>query len=307
MKSDLESKFKIGKDNNTFQRISAECPHDIFAGYNMGKAILCIKGKGQYCEIRSTRIIRTIFTGRENHCFELCFVLNEDTYFRQFLKLCTDIIERATIETEQKLLINVLNTWSCWLELFKGERSPYLNDNQIKGLVAELLFLNQYLIPKIGGDAAITAWMGPEKNHKDIETGERWCEIKAVSTGALTVKISSLEQLDSDIYGYLVIFYLDKSNQTRDNQINLNKCVKSIEMKLEAIETQFLFKRKLLKAGYFEDVYYDTICFLHKKTSFYRVTDGFPVILKKDIATGIVRVAYDIMIEALVEYQIQGN
>lgn len=299
---DLEKKFETGKNNNTFQRIDAECPHDIFVGYDMGKAVLCVKGKGEPREVHSTGIIQTILIEKENGRFELFFILNEESYFQQFIKFCTDIIENIFVVTEKKLLKTALNTWSCWTELFKGKRSQFLNENQIKGLLAELLFLENYLMPRVGKENAVNAWMGPEMNHKDIEIGETWYEIKAVSSSALTVKINSLEQLDAEISGYLSIYFLDKSNKTWDNAINLNVCVRSIKNKLENYDVRMLFKQKLLKVGYYEDPFYDSICFHHTKTAMYRVIDGFPVISKKELPDGIVKVSYELLIESLTAF-----
>ncbi len=85
-----------------------------------------------------------------------------------------------------------------------------MNDNEVMGLIGELLFMQDYMIPHYGVDMALDSWMGPEKTHKDYSTESVWYEIKAISAGKDSVKISSLEQLDGDDEGYLAIYCLEK-------------------------------------------------------------------------------------------------
>ena len=46
------------------------------------------------------------------------------------------------------------------------------------GLIGELLFLRDEMIPTKGLDAALESWMGPEKTHKDFSYDNDWYEVK---------------------------------------------------------------------------------------------------------------------------------
>ena len=51
-----------------------------------------------------------------------------------------------------------------------------MNDNEVMGLIGELLFMQDYMIPHYGVNMALDSWMGPEKTHKDYST-ERVFEV----------------------------------------------------------------------------------------------------------------------------------
>lgn len=38
-----------------------------------------------------------------------------------------------------------------------------MNDNEVMGLIGELLFMQDYMIPHYGVETALDSWMGPEK------------------------------------------------------------------------------------------------------------------------------------------------
>ena len=46
------------------------------------------------------------------------------------------------------------------------------------GIIGELLFLKDTMIPTFGVEKAIESWMGPEKTHKDFSFDDKWIEIK---------------------------------------------------------------------------------------------------------------------------------
>lgn len=86
---------------------------------------------------------------------------------------------------------------------------PYDGDRD-DGLDRRAPFLKDYMIPDRGIDVALNSWMGPEKTHKDFSDQQDWFEVKTISFGKECVRISSIEQLDSDIDGTLVVYELEK-------------------------------------------------------------------------------------------------
>ena len=90
------------------------------------------------------------------------------------------------------------------------------------GLIGELLFLRDYMIPTYGEDNALLSWSGSELTHKDFSLKDCWYEVKAISTGKGSVRISSLEQLQSSIEGELAVFQLEKMSPVYDG-VTINK------------------------------------------------------------------------------------
>ena len=75
------------------------------------------------------------------------------------------------------------------------------------------------------------SWMGPLLGHKDFEIDDTWYEVKSVNENAIQVTISSLEQLESDVNGYLVVVRLEDTSSVSGCSINLNEVVISVAEK----------------------------------------------------------------------------
>ena len=97
-----------------------------------------------------------------------------------------------------------------------------MSDTEIVGLLGELLFMDDHMIPQYGVATALASWMGPEKTHKDFSTENMWYEIKTINSGKTTVRISSLEQLDGDIEGQLVVYDLEKMSPSFNSEFSIN-------------------------------------------------------------------------------------
>ena len=75
-----------------------------------------------------------------------------------------------------------------------SQKKELISDEQIKGLIGELLFLTDNMIPNYGETRAIQAWSGQEMTRKDFSIDDTWVEVKTIDFGKPTVVISSLEQ-----------------------------------------------------------------------------------------------------------------
>ena len=51
--------------------------------------------------------------------------------------------------------------------MFQGKPNK-LQEQDIMGLIGELLFLRDYMIPTYGEDIALLSWSGSELTHKDF-------------------------------------------------------------------------------------------------------------------------------------------
>ena len=60
------------------------------------------------------------------------------------------------------------------------------------GLIGELLYLSGSLAERIGLHDALYSWSGQELTHKDFSFNESWVEVKTISRGRITVRISSM-------------------------------------------------------------------------------------------------------------------
>ena len=158
------------------------------------------------------------------------------------------------------------------------------------------------MIPQYGEAKAIESWMGPEKTHKDFSTDNVWYEIKAVATSKESVHISSIEQLDSDVTGYLAVYKLEKMGPTYDG-IKLNQLASKIMVMIKNNGYKDLFASKLSTYGFDWSSDYDNFVYSLNSYSKYVVEGDFPRISRDSIALPIVKVQYDIVLSNIEKYK----
>lgn len=300
----LVEKFQTGAITRTYQRIDKEYKVNIFIGYNPdGQMSMVITEKGKNEKVKSSKLIDVNLNKREDGKMALSFDLLDNSYESMFVVFCKDIILICEQAGREMAISNALVRWKYWKEMFGRRRNTFLDKNEIKGLIGELLELKNHFIPKIGVDNAISSWMGPLFGHKDFEVSNTWFEVKTVNEAAVQVTISSMEQLEAETEGHLVIIRLEDTSPLTKGAINLNKLVLEIMDEIEDPETLEKFRIKLDNVGYEESSFYDEICFLHKATERYVVNENFPRIRRKEVNDAIGNAKYSILFNGIMDYK----
>lgn len=158
------------------------------------------------------------------------------------------------------------------------------------------------MIPIYGVTEALKGWSGPEPTHKDFSYENTWFEIKAINSFKSTVSISSLEQLDSEYDGKLVIISLEKMSPSF-NGIKLNNVVKELMDTMAFENDKDVFFAKLKQAGYSYNEVYDNYVYNFIKEEMYAVTDDFPRIRKMELPIGVTKVKYEIEISQIEKFK----
>lgn len=110
--------------------------------------------------------------------------------------------------------------------MFYGS-SKLLSENEVLGLIGELLFLKDFAFKVYGVSTGLNGWSGPEPTHKDFSFENNWYEIKTINSYKNSVSISSLEQLDSEFDGHLIVYTMEKMSPSF-NGVKLNSLVANI-------------------------------------------------------------------------------
>ncbi|MGL4762495.1 MAG: PD-(D/E)XK motif protein [Sarcina sp.] len=301
---DIHSKFEQGKISNTFLRVDDNHKLDIFIGYaTNGKATLTILDFGKAIKVESSQFIEVNLFKQRDSKISLSFTLKESDMYNIFIKFCEDIIESVrTLETFEVIEF-IIKRWNAWISIFKKAKVDGLGENQIIGLLGELIFLGEYMIPRYGESNAITSWQGPQMLHKDFEIGNTWYEVKTKSTAATTVKISSIEQLDSEEDGYLSVVKIEKTNSANEKSINLNSYIKYLELNIKDYGVKLELIDKLSEIGYLYDDKYNSFNYKFDEVKIYEVKDDFPRLKRKWLNGGVARAVYDISIENIKEFE----
>ena len=300
-KEEIRSKLAQTLSPSTYIRVSEEHPLELYLGKNE-KGIPTLRYNGTFQPVRvagnSLLEIRQVRTPEYN---SLLFCFNSAENLPLFCSFCEDIITQTENYKGDNGYAEIVNRYNQWKKMFYGS-SKLLSESEIMGLIGELLFLKNHALEKYGTTDALNGWSGPEPTHKDFSYGDDWFEIKAIGDNKIAVNISSIEQLDSETPGRLIVHRLEKMSPSF-NGISLNSLVKSI-MDLFWLDTdKDIFVEKLKQAGYAFHEEYDNFVYNPVSTDCYRVDDTFPRITADQQMPGIGKVQYEILIPLIEKYR----
>ena len=233
------------------------------------------------------------------------FSLCDDDISGLFYKFCDDLIEQTrSVKDKSEGYTAIVSRFFQWKKMFVSSKNNFLTEPEIMGLIGEILVMRGHLASRIGLVEALASWSGQELTHKDFSFGDTWIEAKSISRGAQSVKISSLEQLDSDNEGELAVYSLEKMS-TAYNGITLNKLILETRNMFQDGEERDAFMAKVALQGYEYNNYYDD--FVYEINSFkrYRVCAEFPKLTPRDLPTAIRKAMYEISLVEIGAFEIK--
>ena len=293
-----------GQKLESYSRYDSRHPLDIFLGIDSsGRKSMVITLNATRERVISSKTITADFFNRKDDRTSLRFSLEDDSLKDIFYKFCEDIIESTRQSRNDSGFSPIIRRWNTWIDFFAKTFLP-LSESEIIGLIGELLFLKDFMFERYGINKSLEAFIGVDRAHKDFEIEGTWFEVKTIHNGKRSVKISSIEQLDSDIEGSLVIITLDQGTLGTDDYLTINKLTAEIRSLLDSNQTTD-FKEKLRKAKYIPDERYDDFAYLFVKESFYRVSEGFPRVVGRNLPGGVTKASYEIDISAVSKYEVK--
>ena len=222
-----------------------------------------------------------------------------------FGRLCQDLADAAsTVVTESSLVGLFRDRLTLWMRLFQLSDDGLLPGHQIKGLIAELLMLEQIVVSGSHNvSEAVMGWTGPLKADQDFTYGDRAIEVKALSPGKTSVMISSLAQLDCALPLSLVVFTLRKAMSDEFSALTLNALVTRVEGRVAASGAALTtFRDRLLTAGYIEHERYDQDWYVVVRQASYEVAASFPKLTRDSVPEGVESATYSLLLSRLGNY-----
>lgn len=218
-----------------------------------------------------------------------------------FATLCSDIIEHSrTASNEKEALTLVISRYKQWSRLLESQRSGLMDENSRKGLLGELLFLQERIDESDSALTALQGWVGASGADQDFMYEGGWYEIKSVGVSATSVTISSLEQLDCADEGELVIMRIDKAAPDKAGALSLNDAVRQICDKIadvsDAIE---LFRSKLSAYGYIDLQEYSVQKYYCSGSQRYSVNNTFPRLIRRNVPSQVETLRYELSLSSL--------
>lgn len=303
MKNDIYKKFTEGFDNGFFIKVGDNRIINLYIGKDEeGKFAFEFRGKFIPMRIHGSNVI-SVSQARDGNALTLRFALENIDLLEYFCTFCQDLLESTRPINDDNTAYKMLYArFMSWKKLFKPNCSN-LTETEIMGLIGELLFLKKYMLPKYGTETSLDSWMGPEKTHKDFSTDDVWYEIKTFNVGRESVRISSLEQLDSDKNGYLVIYALERMSPSFDG-IKLNNLVDEVLGDIKYYIQRELFMSKLELYGFDFSPDYNNYVYTLINTSSYLVNAEFPKLMRENIPSCINKIQYEIILSEIEKYKI---
>lgn len=250
--------------------------------------------------IDSTKTIEVHVGLRGDGACAITFSLNDSSKRDIFEHFCNDMVSYSDqVKGAENVADNICARYMKWIDMFSKTGGKGLSYEEIKGLVGELYFLKMKMIPQYGEEKALNSWTGMEGTDQDFTCDNTWYEVKTTVTGAPSVKISSVEQLDVLVEGHLAVVILDKTSDADSSRLTLNGIVDIVCNSFKSRMLQGIFMDRLFSFGYTYDQKYDRYGFKYGGMAIYKVDSQFPCLRKETIPAAAQNVKYELSLAAI--------
>lgn len=295
----------IGYKYGGFLQIDTQHPLEWHIGYqsiSQPTLLLICDIEVQAIESSKSMVVSRRLRESDNR-WTLTFELLRNEQQGVFTILCCDMIEHSRpVSSEHAALELVVSRYKQWNRLLETQKSGLMDEHVRKGLLGELLFLEQRFTRSASSLSAVQGWSGADSADQDFMYPDGWFEVKTLGVSATSVTISSLEQLDCEDKGELVIMRIDKVSPERAGAFSLNDVVRRIIDNLDG-DALSLFRSKLMAYGYLDLHEYSEQKYHWSTTQQYKVDDTFPRLTAKLVPSQIVSLRYELDLPALVTWQ----
>ena len=269
-----------------------------------------LRSQHRWPMLRGLRIERR--PDEDGHREFLVFRLTEVEHRDIFYRFCIDIVDAAgTAESAQEALdICIVRTWR-WHRLLKGGRDGRLTAEEQKGLIGELVLLQQHVVPGIGVRKGVRSWVGPFGAQRDFEIGTVGVESKARAPLASTLRIASEDQLDSTHASLLFLHVIEIAEALAEaaGAVTVTHVVDRVRKLIEASDVAVHgdFEERLWAVGYDRADDYSDRRWVMGSTAFFGVVDGFPRVTPRMLPAGVTQVRYRVALAQCEEFRVEAT
>ena len=265
---------------------------------------LVIVSDAPVSKIDSSKSIQASCNPRKDGRYATLLTLTSREQEDVFVTMCGDIISYSSSEPDSKQsLARVLRRYNAWLKLLQHKNSALLSLSAQKGLIGELLYLKERIKNGFSPDDVLAGWVSPDGADQDFVYEDGWHEIKTTGASSSEVTISSIEQLDCEQSGELIIMRVDKCAPAQMGAFTLHglvhQIINMISCSTGAAEG---FVLKLGSAGYIDMPEYEQQNFVFSSSQAYKVEGSFPRITRRDIPSEVVKLSYTVSLPGLLPW-----
>lgn len=298
---DLEARWRLCNGGQIL--VDASHPLKMYLNVNEeGHRELLIPVRSSITNFQSTEAIDVKNYKSGNNIFFAIELLNENLS-REYTYLCFDLIESSRKESKtDDALKALIVTFKKWYAIMNRVRRDILPEEELRGLMGELKFAIDSICAGRNPEEVIGAWTIHKDAARDFIFDNDWYEIKTVASSKDYITISSVEQLQHDCDGHLMIYRLDKCET--GNGININNLVEQLREMLDS-DVESILNRVLLSKGYVTNDAYGKYVYVFSNEQKYIVNDTFPRIARESIPDAIIAARYDINIRSIADWRVE--
>lgn len=306
MPYDSKAHFNKLFKSSYFLRVDSTHPLELLLGVDKeGRKAIRFVGNFKTVKVTGTKAIGVKhFQLNEKNCIQ--FSLLDPETADPFYKFIDDLVDSSRkLSNQDEGYSFVINRYTRWRRMFIPKRE-LLSESSIMGLLGELYFMFTFMISKYGEQKAVESWSASEPTLKDFSVDDTWYEIKTTGPKTQTIHINSVEQLEFDKSGSLILIRFEKMASTYTG-LTLNLIVRSLMDKIVSPEVLENLQIKLEQLGYAYSEKYDEYVYEFKELNCYSVDDNFPALKKETLDDAIAEAEYDLLIEKLKKYIVEFN
>lgn len=290
------------------RRASSTHPLDFFRGRNhAGQYIFALTADEGCRELPRPPKLNGIDVSLERRPGDgarLILTLEERDHFDIFRALCGHLLEATANHpygANGPGLRLVLRRLADWHNMLRRRREALLTTEETIGLVGELLFLRDQVLPRAVAASSVAAWRGAHRDEQDFAIGAWQIEVKTqLSTSDHRLLISSEAQLDNAGSRLLLCHQTIARAPAGAAAVSLNALIDELMHEFTAAGLLILeqFEAALEACHYIRREEYDEPQWLLTDRRLFEVRDDFPRLTAAMLPTGVHAVSYSILLSA---------
>lgn len=305
--NDFKDKWNEFKGQNGYlQRLDPNHPLDFFVGISVkGYDELALMTLIEPAQLKSTKALEVEKNIRKDGKWATQIYSVDEKNQDIFARFCMDLVESSqNCKSEAEGLSTVTKRYLTWQRLFSSIHE-ILSIKELKGLISEISFCRLLLQRNYSKDEVLESWMGPEGADRDFTMHDKWFEVKGIATGKDYIRISSLNQLETNNAGYIVVNRVDESSYTDEDAFCVKDYIDQFRLLLEdAPNAADILEKRLIAAKYIDKKQYEDIFLKFNGIEFYKVDESFPKLVTENVPNEIVRAEYDLSLSGIDKWMI---
>lgn len=271
-----------------------------------GNRELLVPVKKPIKKFQSTEAIG-ISNYKAGNTYYFAIELLSENLIKEYACLCFELIQSSRECATQEEAVSVLfDTFRKWYSLMADVHLGILPLHEIRGLMGEVKYMIDELLSGRHEQELINAWTTHKDASRDFVFDETWSEVKTIQSTSDYVSISSVEQLDHDMDGFLIVYRLDQVRKESEKTYTLNSIIQELQSKL-SMSAEAVLNRKLLAKGYTYNEHYDKFLFIFNGKDRYLVDSSFPRISRLDLAPAIKSAEYELYLSGIEEWRLTNG